>query len=50
MESICGIVGGMVINLLCYADDTVLIAPSGKSLQGLIDIVHKSALATMYVL
>jgi len=38
----CGIgcnVGGMFINILAYADDVVLLAPSWRGLQQLLDIV-----------
>ena len=32
-------VGGMCINILAYADDTVLLAPAWRGLQQLLDIV-----------
>jgi len=32
-------VGGMCINILAYADDIVLLAPSWRGLQQLLDIV-----------
>jgi hypothetical protein len=35
--------GGFMINLLCYADDMVLIAPSWRALQYLITCLHLSA-------
>lgn len=36
---------GTMINLLCFADDMVLLAPSWSGLQILIDILHQEALA-----
>ena len=42
--SACGIgrnVGGHLINILAYADDIVLIAPSWKALQKLLNILHE---------
>ena len=36
-------IGGMLINVLAYADDLVLIAPSWKTLQLLLDILNVQA-------
>jgi hypothetical protein len=38
-------VAGTMINLLCFADDMVLLAPSWRGLQILIDKLHTEALA-----
>ena len=38
------VAGGMLINHLAYADDTVLIAPSAKALQTLINICSHFAI------
>ena len=37
-------VGGMFYNILAYADDIVLIAPSWSAMQQLIDVLHDGAL------
>jgi len=36
-------IGGIMINLLCFADDMVLLAPSWCALQFLIDVLFTSA-------
>jgi len=36
-------IAGCMVNILAYADDMVLLAPSRKSLQGLLDIIDKVA-------
>ena len=39
------IIGSVLINVLAYADDLVLIAPSWKALQLLLDILNVQAAA-----
>ena len=37
-------VAGTMINLLCFADDMVLLAPSWRGLQALIDKLYQAAI------
>jgi len=36
-------IGGEMIILLCFADDTALLAPAWSALQSLIDVLYTSA-------
>ena len=36
-------IGGTMINMLCFADDMVLLAPSWNALQFLIDVLYNAA-------
>ena len=36
-------IGGTMINILCFADDMVLLAPSWNALQFLIDVLYNAA-------
>ena len=37
--------GGILVNLLCYADDMVLITPSWSALQGMLNVLETEAAA-----
>ena len=36
-------IGGIFVNLLCYADDMVLITPSWSALQGMLNVLETEA-------
>ena len=53
-ESLCNTqtgcnVGGVMINHLMYADDLVIISPSAKCLQRLVDVLCMVTLVTSYL-